>query len=93
MRPKNAYNALRCGEITIRELRGITEEEMEVAVNAARVLMKKGQDRAAAEVLAGLVLYDPYLPSVWSALEELFRRACCPQQANLFADLARAMAT
>ena len=91
MSSTNTLNALRSGEITIRELRGITEDEMEVAIRAARALMRKGHDRAAAEVLAGLALYDPYLPGVWSALEELFRRACRPQQANLFAKLARAM--
>jgi hypothetical protein len=54
--------------------------------------MISGQHQAAAEGLAGLALYDPFRPSVWRALEELFRRACLPEQANLFSGLARVMA-
>jgi len=84
-------DAIRNGEVTIRELKGITDEEMEAAVMAGRSLMTAGQHQAAAEVLAGLALYDPFRPSVWRALEELSRRGCCPEQANLFSGLARAM--
>jgi hypothetical protein len=54
--------------------------------------MDAGEHRAAAEVLAGLALYDPYRPDVWRALEELFRRERLPEPANLFSNLARVMA-
>ena len=87
-----SIHALQNGEITIAELRGITGEEMAAGVNAGRKLMNAGEHQAAAEVLAGLALYDPFRPDVWSALEELFRRECLPEPANLFSSLARVMA-
>jgi hypothetical protein len=88
-----SIHALQNGEITIAELRGITDEEMTAGVNVGRKLMDAGEHQAAAEVLAGLALYDPYRPDVWSALEELFRRERQPEPANLFSNLARVMAT
>jgi hypothetical protein len=84
--------ALQNGEVTIAELRGITNEEMEAGISAGRKLMDSGEYQAAAEVLAGLALYDPFRPGVWRALEDLFRRRRLPEQANLFSDLARIMA-
>jgi hypothetical protein len=87
-----SFHALQNGEITIAELRGITDEEMSAGINAGRKLMDAGEHQAAAEVLAGLALYDPYRPDVWSALEELFRRERQPEPANLFSNLARVMA-
>lgn len=87
-----SIHALQSGEITIAELRGITDEEMVTGVNAGRKLMEAGEHQAAAEVLAGLALYDPYRPDVWSALEELFRRELQLEPANLFSNLARVMA-
>jgi hypothetical protein len=87
-----SLHALQNGEITIAELRGITDEEMSAGVNAGRRLMDAGDHQAAAEVLAGLALYDPYRPDVWNALEELFRRERQPEPANLFSNLARVMA-
>jgi predicted Zn-dependent protease len=87
-----SFQALQNGEVTIAELRGITDEEMAAGVNAGRKLMKAGEHQAAAEVLAGLALYDPFRPDVWSALEELCRRERQPEPANLFSNLARVMA-
>ena len=89
---KKHVQALQNGEVTIAELRGITSEEMEAGISAGRKLMDSGEYQAAAEVLAGLALYDPFRPDVWSALEELFRRECLPEPANLFSSLARVMA-
>ncbi len=83
---------LQAGETTIAELKGIGEDEMAAGIRAGRLLIARGEHLAAAEVLSGLALYDPYRPDVWHALEELFRREQMPQQANLFASLARAMA-
>lgn len=84
--------ALQNGEVTIAELRGITDEEMQAGIRAGKKLMHSGDHVAAAEVLAGLALYDPFRPDVWHALEELFRREQLPEPANLFSSLARAMA-
>ena len=84
--------ALQNGEITFAELRGITDEEITAGIGAGRKLMDAGKHQAAAEVLAGLALYDPYRPDVWCALEELFRRERQPEPANLFSNLARVMA-
>lgn len=84
--------ALQNGEMTLSELRGITDDEMAAGINAGRKLMDAGEHQAAAEVLAGLALYDPYRPDVWIALEELFRRERQPEPANLFSSLARVMA-
>lgn len=89
---KQHIQALQNGEVTIAELRGITSEEMEAGVSAGRKLVDAGEYQMAAEVLAGLALYDPFRPSVWRALEDLFRKKCLIEQANLFSDLARIMA-
>ncbi|MBN2498012.1 MAG: hypothetical protein JXR96_25695 [Deltaproteobacteria bacterium] len=83
---------LQRGEITLRELKGITEEEMAAGVAAGREIMARGAHQAAAEVLSCLALYDPYRPDVWQALAELMQRERSPDQARLFAGLARAMA-
>jgi len=90
---EQATKMLQDGQLTIRELRGITSEEMQAGVNAGRKLMEAGEHLAAAEILGGMALYDPFFADVWRALEELFRRERCPHQANLYADLARVMAT
>jgi hypothetical protein len=87
-----SFQALQSGEVTIAELRGITDEEMSAGVKAGLRLMDAGKHQAAAEVLVGLALYDPYRPDVWSALEELCRRERQPEPANLFSELARIMA-
>lgn len=92
MTGKETIQALQSGEITFAELRGITDEEMDAGISAGRKLMVAGEHQAAAEVLAGLALYDPYRPDVWRALEELFRRERLPEPANLFSNLARVMA-
>lgn len=92
MKPQTVLEALQSGVITIREWRGVTNEEMTAGVSAGRKLIARGEHQAAAEILSGLALYDPYRPDVWLALEELFRRARHPTQAKLFADLARVMA-
>jgi len=92
MKRKVATKNLLDGETTIRELKGISEDEMLTAVGAGQRLIEAGEYKAATEVLAGLALYDPFCPAVWRSLEDLFRRNRQPQQANFFADLARAMA-
>ena len=92
MKGREIFQALQSGEVTIAELRGITEDELQAGIRAGRKLMYAGEHEAAAEVLAGLALYDPFRPDVWSALEELFRRERLPEPANLFSSLARAMA-
>jgi hypothetical protein len=79
------------GEVTIAELKGITDAEMAAGVEASRRLMQSGQLQAATEVLAGLALYDPFRADVWLALEELFRGQSQPDLATLFSGLARAM--
>jgi hypothetical protein len=84
-----AFNLLQSGEITIRELKGITEEEMAAGVRASQRLLEAREHEAAAEVLAGLALYDPYYPAVWSTLEDLCRRERLPEIANFCASLAR----
>ena len=89
---REKIQALQSGEVTIAELRGITNEEMEAGISAGRKLVDAGEYQVAAEVLAGLALYDPFRPGVWRALEDLFRRKCLPEQASLFSDLARIMA-
>jgi hypothetical protein len=91
MNSNETIQALQNGGITFAELRGITDEEMAAGVNVGRKLINAGEHQAAAEVLAGLALYDPYRPDVWSALEELFRREQLPGPANLFSELARIM--
>ena len=83
---------IRSGETTLRELRGISPDEYGAGIAAGRKLLDAGETGAAAEVLAGLALYDPYSPDVWRALEELFRREGCPELANLFGHLTRVMA-
>jgi hypothetical protein len=93
MDPTHIREALRKGELTLGELKGITAEELAAGLRAGRRLMEAGEHRAAAEVLAGLALYDPYRPEVWRALEELLRRTRHPAQARLFGDLARVMAS
>ncbi len=92
MTGNKTIRALQSGEITVAELRGISDAEMKAGIEAGRKLMDAGEHQAAAEVLAGLALYDPYRPDVWSALEELFRRERQPGPANLFSSLSRAMA-
>lgn len=87
----NIYKLLQSGAVTIRELKGITEEEMETGLAASRRLLRAGQTDAAAEVLSGLALYDPYYPGVWKAMEDMCRREQLPRIANLCADLARAV--
>jgi cytosine/adenosine deaminase-related metal-dependent hydrolase len=84
--------ALASGSTTIRQLRGITEEEYRSAVSAARKLIAAGAEQDGLEVLAGLVLYDPFLPEVWRELEAFCRRKGEAQAASLFAGLARVMA-
>jgi hypothetical protein len=90
MRP-SSLEAIQSGLTTLRELRGITDEEMRAGVDAGRSLMEAGETEGAAEVLFGLATWDPFFPEVWRALEELFRRNFFPKQANFFADLARVM--
>lgn len=85
------YQLLQSGAVTIRELKGITDAEMESGLAASRRLLRAGQTDAAAEVLSGLALYDPYCPGVWKAMEELCRSERLPRIANLCADLARAV--
>jgi hypothetical protein len=92
MKKNEIMEAIQSGQITIREMKGITSNEMKAAIKAGRTLMQAGEHQAAAEVLSGLALYDPFLPDVWLALEELFRRDSRAQQANLFGDIARTMA-
>ena len=82
---------LQKGEATIAEMKGIGEEEMRAGMQAGRRLMEAGENEAAAEVLAGLALYDPYRADVWQALGELFQRLRQPRQARLFESLARSM--
>lgn len=77
---------------TIRELKGISEDEFAAALSAAQKLLDGGAEQAAVEVLAGLVLYDPYCPELWRVVEQLFRRRGELEAANIFAGLARAMA-
>jgi hypothetical protein len=89
---KTATNTYQGSGMTIRELRGITTEEFQAAIGAGRKLAAAGEYRAAAEVLAGLALYDPFEPEVWRAIEDLFRRQSQPGPASLFASLSRAMA-
>ena len=89
---KTVIDTNRGSGMTIRELRGITDEEFMAAVSAGRKLAAAGEHQAAAEVLAGLALYDPFEPEVWRAIEDLFRRQSQPGPANLFASLSRAMA-
>jgi hypothetical protein len=92
MKNNAVLGALQTGETTLRELRGITDEEMAAAVRAGQTLTERGEHLAAAEILAGLALYDPFRPDVWLALEDLFRTERQPDKAKLFSDLARAMA-
>jgi len=87
----NAYQLLQSGAVTIRELKGITDDEMEAGLAASRRLLRAGHTEAAAEVLSGLALYDPYYPGVWKAMEDLCRSEQLPRIANLCADLARAV--
>lgn len=91
LKKMEAYRLLQRGEITIRQLKGISDEEMTAGVRASRRLLAAGENQAAAEVLAGLALYDPYRADVWSSMEELCRRERLPQMANLCAGLARAV--
>jgi hypothetical protein len=93
MATRKLLDKLRCGDVTLRELRGISAEEMGAGVSAARKLMEEGEHQSAAEVLSGLALYDPFYPEVWRGLEELFRRQSCPQVANLFSEITRIMVT
>ncbi len=83
---------VRAGEVTLRELKGISQAEFEAGVRVGRRLLARGESRAALEVLSGLALYDPYQPSVWQAIEEAFRQRRQPRPAQLFGRLARAMA-
>jgi hypothetical protein len=92
MNTQSLYDAIQEGEITIKELRGITDEEMAAGIAAGRKLMESGEHEGAGEILAGMALYDPYSPEVWQALEELARRNCRLEQANFFADIAKIMA-
>ncbi|MBW1808102.1 MAG: hypothetical protein JRJ19_03120 [Deltaproteobacteria bacterium] len=92
MKKHEVLEAFQSGEVSIREMKGITTNEMKAAIKAGRTLMQAGEYQAAAEVLSGLALYDPFLPDVWLAIEELFRRESRPQQAALFGDIARIMA-
>jgi len=85
-------SSIPAGPATIAQLKGITREQLQAGILAGRTLMERGEHEAAADVLGCLALYDPYQPEVWSTLEELFRRERRVRQANLFADLARAMA-
>jgi len=77
---------------TIRELKGITDDEFSAALSAARKLLDGGAESAAAEVLAGLALYDPFCPEVWHLVEQLCRRRGELEAANVFAGLSRALA-
>jgi hypothetical protein len=91
MKAQALMASVRAG-VTLRELRGITEEEMGAALSAARKLIRAGAAQAAAEVLAGLALHDPYRPEVWRCLQELFAGLGQAEPARLFSDLARVMA-
>ena len=89
---RETINRLQTGEITLAELKGIGEEEMRAGLRAGRRLMEAGEEQAAAEVLGGLALYDPYRPEIWQSLGELFQRMRQPEPARLYRSLARAMA-
>ncbi|RLB59696.1 MAG: hypothetical protein DRI34_01110 [Deltaproteobacteria bacterium] len=78
--------------MTIRELRGINDDEFAAALSAAQKLLDGGAEEAAVDVLAGLAMYDPFCPEVWRLVEQLCRRRGEPEAANLFAGLSRAMA-
>ncbi|MBW2701400.1 MAG: hypothetical protein JRF33_11340 [Deltaproteobacteria bacterium] len=82
---------LQKGEATLAEMKGINDEEMRAGMQAGQRLMEAGEYEAAAEVFAGLALYDPYRSDVWQALGELFQRLRQPSQARLFESLARSM--
>ena len=77
--------------MTIRELRGISDEEFAAALSAARKLLRGGAEQAGLEVLAGLVLYDPFHGGVWREMEYFCRQRREPEAARLFAELSRAL--
>jgi len=91
MKVQLLVEAIQKGELTIRELRGITEQEMLSALHMGKKIMQAGDPIGAAQVFAGLALYDPFFAEVWQALEELFRGWGCNEQANWFARLAQIM--
>ncbi len=84
--------ALRAGRATLAEIRGLSDEALAAGVRLGEKLAARGELDAAAELLAGMALYDPYRPDVWQALAGLCRCGRDPGQAALYDSLARAMA-
>ncbi|RME20943.1 MAG: hypothetical protein D6806_15535 [Deltaproteobacteria bacterium] len=80
------------GPVTIRKLRGITDEEFAAALSAADKLIDGGCNEEAVDVLSGLALYDPFCPEVWTRIERFCRLHGDLEAAGLFASLARSLA-
>ena len=71
---KHLIQGLATGEMSLRELRGISRQEMKTVLGVGQDLFEQGEDLAAAEVFAGLVMYDPLWPDSYAALGQILRR-------------------
>lgn len=65
---------LRRGDLTMRQVAGLSQQEMNAVAEAAEVLRRSGDLDGAAAVWGLLASYDPYVPRYWKALADLQRR-------------------
>jgi tetratricopeptide (TPR) repeat protein len=65
---------LRRGDLTMRQMAGITPQEMVAMAETADALRRSGDLDGAAAVWGLLLSYDPYVPRYWKALADIHRR-------------------
>jgi tetratricopeptide (TPR) repeat protein len=66
--------AWREGELTLRQIAGLTRREMDAVAGAAEALRRRGDLHGAAAVWGLLLSYDPLVSRYWRALADLQRR-------------------
>ena len=71
---RRAADDLRRGDLTLAQVAGLSEQEMNAVAEAAEALRRGGDLDGAAAVWGMLLSYDPYVPRYWKALAELHRR-------------------
>jgi hypothetical protein len=89
--PEEIIDFIQKGQQTIGQIKGVGDAEIEAGIQVAREMMGTDQMDAAGDVLAGLMLYDPYKSETWKAIEELCVCKRLPQQAQIFREIANAL--
>jgi len=65
---------LRRGDLTMRQVVGLSDREMNAVADAADALRRRGDLANAARLWGLLIGFDPYVPRYWRALADLQRR-------------------